>query len=208
MLIDHIGMFYFPSMDIFRIIGRISFPLFAWSIANGAIHTKNIGHYLFRLSLFSIISQIPYIMAIQLIAPNFVGLNIFFTLTFGLLTIMLVRKTQDSIHKLVITFLMALVAQLLGADYGAYGVLVIMMFYFFYYDWKKMVFVQVFLMVLVSVMSYSSANILGMYRFMGIISVAIILWYNNKKGINLQYLFYVIYPIQFVAFYLVGKLIK
>jgi len=32
MLIDHIGYIFFPFDEIWRIIGRIAFPLFAWGI--------------------------------------------------------------------------------------------------------------------------------------------------------------------------------
>ena len=35
MIIDHIGVIFFPSMLIFRIIGRLSMPLFAYSLAKG-----------------------------------------------------------------------------------------------------------------------------------------------------------------------------
>ena len=34
MLIDHAGLILFPSYGIFRVIGRIGFPLFAYFIAD------------------------------------------------------------------------------------------------------------------------------------------------------------------------------
>jgi hypothetical protein len=36
MVIDHLGLFFFPQVIWLRIVGRLSFPLFAWLIANGA----------------------------------------------------------------------------------------------------------------------------------------------------------------------------
>ena len=33
MVIDHTGMLIFPGEDIFRIIGRLAFPIFAFFIA-------------------------------------------------------------------------------------------------------------------------------------------------------------------------------
>ena len=39
MLIDHIGMVFFPSVIGFRAIGRLSFPLFAFGIAEGVRYT-------------------------------------------------------------------------------------------------------------------------------------------------------------------------
>lgn len=208
MLIDHIGMFFFPTIPLFRIIGRLSFPIFAWTIANGVYHTKNIRHYFFRLLLFSIISQIPYMYAIRLLDPQFSGLNIFFTLTIGLAAIIIIRKTKNRIYWLFVTFVMAVLAQLLGCDYGAYGVMVIILFYFFYHDGRMLLIAQSFLMSIVSLMSYLDANALGPFRFMGIFSVLLILTYNKKKGRDLQYLFYVIYPLQFVVFSGMGLLMK
>jgi hypothetical protein len=41
MLIDHIGFMLFPRLTVLRIIGRLSFPIFAFMIAEGAAYTKN-----------------------------------------------------------------------------------------------------------------------------------------------------------------------
>ena len=35
MVIDHIGLVFFPNVIIFRIIGRLSMPLFAYCVARG-----------------------------------------------------------------------------------------------------------------------------------------------------------------------------
>ena len=42
MLIDHIGILFFPEIMIFRILGRISFPIFAFLVVEGFMHTRNI----------------------------------------------------------------------------------------------------------------------------------------------------------------------
>ena len=47
MLIDHIGYYLYPNLNLetyvaFRIIGRISMPIFAFLIVQGFLHTKNI----------------------------------------------------------------------------------------------------------------------------------------------------------------------
>ena len=41
MLIDHIGVYLFPSVSILRVIGRLAFPLFAFFIAEGCKYTKH-----------------------------------------------------------------------------------------------------------------------------------------------------------------------
>ena len=50
MLIDHIGMVFFPSAIGFRAIGRLSFPLFAFGIAEGVRYTHCFGLYAERES--------------------------------------------------------------------------------------------------------------------------------------------------------------
>ena len=41
MVIDHVGLMFFPSMIIFRCIGRLSMPIFAFMISEGARYTRN-----------------------------------------------------------------------------------------------------------------------------------------------------------------------
>ena len=41
MVIDHLGFFIFKDVLIFRIIGRITFPIFSYLIAEGCRYTKN-----------------------------------------------------------------------------------------------------------------------------------------------------------------------
>ncbi|HHT67245.1 MAG TPA: hypothetical protein GX010_03360 [Erysipelotrichaceae bacterium] len=55
MTIDHIGYLLPPSMVsvVFRYIGRLALPLFCLMIAEGAVHTKSMGKYLFRLGLMA-----------------------------------------------------------------------------------------------------------------------------------------------------------
>ena len=47
MLIDHAGLLLFPRYKIFRIIGRLAFPIFAYLIAEGCRYTRNkLKHFL------------------------------------------------------------------------------------------------------------------------------------------------------------------
>jgi hypothetical protein len=70
MALDHLAIigesWHILSEDTvtqFHGLGRIAFPIFAFLIANGYNKTKNVDKYIFRLSIFSVISQIPYTLA-------------------------------------------------------------------------------------------------------------------------------------------------
>lgn len=87
MLIDHIGYMYFPNETLFRIIGRLAFPIFAYQIAIGYSKTSNLKKYVFRLSVFAIITQIPYSYFNPNLQFNPLHFNVIFTfiLSIGLL---------------------------------------------------------------------------------------------------------------------------
>lgn len=58
MLLDHVGLvFAVPGL---RIIGRMAFPIFAFSIANGWNHTHDKRAYLGRMCVWAFVSQVPY----------------------------------------------------------------------------------------------------------------------------------------------------
>lgn len=98
MLVDHIGaailrntgvfVDYPLVYDISRYIGRIAFPIFAYLIANGCRHTKNINKYLLRLGILAILSEIPFDIAFNNGNINFLRqTNVFYTLFLGVASI-------------------------------------------------------------------------------------------------------------------------
>lgn len=60
MLIDHIGVILLPDADILRIIGRISFPIYAFMIAEGCEYTKNKLRYFLSIFVLGVACQIVY----------------------------------------------------------------------------------------------------------------------------------------------------
>lgn len=58
MLIDHVGMIFFPQALIFRMIGRLAMPIFAYMVAEGCRYTRSPIRYLLGLGICLIICQI------------------------------------------------------------------------------------------------------------------------------------------------------
>lgn len=62
MFIDHIGVVLFPHTEILRIIGRISFPIFAYMIAEGCHYTRNKLRYFLGIFTLGLGCQTVYSM--------------------------------------------------------------------------------------------------------------------------------------------------
>src|SRR5476651_894519 len=142
MIVDHVGYIFFPHILFFRIIGRLSFPLFSWLIANGARYTHNGKSYFLRILAVAIISQIPYVLVTRLIYPDFWDLNALFALALGLLAIEVMKKTNSSFLQFFVTFVCAFAAILFNIDYGAVGVVSVVFFYYYSQNFKNMFFYQ------------------------------------------------------------------
>ena len=60
MVIDHIGVMFFPYVKIYRILGRLAYPIFAFMIAEGCKYTKNQLKYFFTIFVFAVVIQLVY----------------------------------------------------------------------------------------------------------------------------------------------------
>jgi len=92
MLVDHIGYMYFPSQMLFRIIGRLAFPIFAYQIALGYSRTSNLKKYFLRLSLFALVTQIPYSFFSPDIIFNPIHFNVLFTFILAIVLLWIYDK--------------------------------------------------------------------------------------------------------------------
>ena len=67
MLIDHIAWAFVPFSSalgqIMHLIGRFTAPIMCYFISEGYFHTKDVKKYIFRIGIFAIISQLPFVIA-------------------------------------------------------------------------------------------------------------------------------------------------
>ena len=190
MLIDHIGSVIFPEYLMFRIIGRLSFPLFAFLITEGYRHTSNFNKYLIRLSIFALVSQYPFWLAFGFDA----GLNIFFTLSIGLLAIYSYEKYKN----ILLVFFLAVFADLIGVDYGFFGIFLIYMIHIFRDNFKSMLLyisgLYFFFFIIIGLVTPES-SIFYYIQIFALISFLFIKVYNGSQGPKLKYFFYLFYPV-------------
>ena len=124
MVIDHVGVVFYPEDNWFRIVGRISFPLFVWLLVQGEAHTRDIWRYGLRLAALGLVSQPLYQIVLEVNRPN-----ILFQLLLGLVCLRLTRNYSQ--FTLPIWLLGASVALLTNVSYGAYGIALIAMTRYF-----------------------------------------------------------------------------
>ena len=206
MTIDHIGVvFGTPFYNFLRAVGRISFPIFAFLLTEGYVHTKSFSKYFLRLLVLAVISEIiyDYVFFGSFIYSD--ANNIFFTLALGLLTLFLLDKSRCLIKKyfkdkldlviilpityLLIVVIMGLIGEFLNFSYGMLGILVISFFYLLKNN---------FPFVVISVTL--STLILGEgMQYFSLFSLILIYFYNKKLGKKCKMFFYLYYPLHILA---------
>ncbi|MFC7679724.1 TraX family protein [Paenibacillus sp. GCM10028914] len=123
MLIDHVGLIFFPEQEIWRIIGRIAFPLYVYALVQGYDRTSSRTRYMFRLGLIAVLSQIPYQMALH--STSF---NVVVTLLAGIIVLRALDRINSFYMSALIVGAASLVMELLEFDYGSYGLFLILIF--------------------------------------------------------------------------------
>lgn len=205
MSFDHIGYIIFKRYSFMNIIGKISFPIFAFQITEGYKHTKSIKKYILRLFIFALISQFPFMLFLSTFTTQYYTLNIFFTLLLGLLAIIIFDKSNNKVLKWSFLILIMIIAQLLHCDYGCYGIAIIFIFYFFKENKILTNIFFIFITFIKYIYSYIMyGNIIYIYLFLGTcLSLIFINLYNGEKGKNIKYLLYIYYPIHLIILYLI-----
>lgn len=194
--------------DVLRGIGRIAFPLFAFMLVEGFFHTKNRWKYLLRIAIFAFISEVPFDLAVfhKVWYPEYQ--NIFFTLalSFGMLMCLEKVKTVkisdrwpwlNTMAVVVFDFgiyiLFSMPAHWLCVDYDIMGLAVVLLFYAF----RNVRFGNVI------------GGFLGCFVFLqepkALFCLIPIALYNGKRGPNLKWLFYIIYPVHMLLYWLIAK---
>ncbi len=215
MLVDHIGMIFFDNLFIFRAIGRISFPIFAFLISVGFTHTSDIKKYLLRLFALALLSELPFDLALYGSALHFNSQNVFFTLFLGLLSLHLYERFPCNIPYQPL--LCALIAFLFRSDYSFLGVLLIFSFRYLKADQNKNTVSPLTLLtaftlaqILLSapyLFGIKNTSVIISYillQLFTLLSVPIISSYNYSRGANCKYFFYLFYPLHLLILFLIS----
>lgn len=219
MTVDHIGLLFFPREEIFRIIGRLAFPIFAFMIAEGARYTKRRLRYFVGIFLLGVICQIVYF-----VTSESLYMCILITFSLSLLILFSFKELKIAIFEakksprriaiaaalLAISVALAYVAcELLEVDYGFAGVMAPLFASIFDFRGVNVpekikaldkTFVRVITfgigILMHALLSGIDIQIYAMY------ALILLLLYSGERGkYNMKYFFYIFYPLHLVVLY-------
>ena len=211
MLIDHIGWILIPApaTHIFRAIGRIAMPIYAFFVAQGYFYTRSKKRYMLTLLFWSVISQIPYVFISGPLHFNFM-----FALFLSTLCILAIENFKQ--HKFWYSLIIVLIVAFANPffpptiDYSCFGILLVLAFYFIK-DKSLSFLVASVLLVGIGIQHCISSASDGMYVlawFASLLALVLLYFYNGKKGkLNLKYLFYAFYPLHLTILYILKLII-
>lgn len=207
MAVDHIGYRLFPEADVLRMIGRLSFPLFAFMLVEGFTHTSSRWRYLGRLTLFAAISEIPYKMFskggrwwLHLWGEPLWN-NVFFELMLIFIAVWGVKLALEK-NKLffALPVIAVALAGIMGTMYGVYGILMGVCFYIFRNDKLLAVACLGALTILYCLQHWS------LFQIWAILAAVPIWFYNGERGKRLpKYFGYIFYPAHLLVICAVGS---
>lgn len=182
--------------QVMRMLGRLAFPIYCFLLVEGFQRTKNTKKYAFRLGIFALVSEIPFDLAFRGKLMDMGYQNIFLTLLVGLLVMMGMDAVSKIIKNGPVRILLcglALAAgcglvELLHTDYGAIGVICILVIYLFRNNKPAQ-------------MAAGCASFA--WELTAPLAFIPIAFYNGERGLRLKYFFYAFYPVHLLLIYLV-----
>lgn len=220
MLSDHIWATAMSFGNWMTYIGRMAFPIFAFQIAEGFVHTSSFKKYALRLLGFALLSELPFNLFYSSRWFNPYHQNVLFTLLLGLLAIKVIdnikkNRSAKNIALSVLWLFLILAASGIGfVDYGYLGMLTVVMFYLFR-DFPFAWLLQLLGMVLINITFFEGlvfpVEIFGKVfeipsQGFAIFALIPIWLYGGRKGRSskpLQYGFYAFYPVHMIVLYLI-----
>jgi hypothetical protein len=187
MLIDHIGMVLFPDVAILRIIGRLAFPIFAYFVAEGCVHTRNLKKYVLRMSICAAAFQI-----VQWFVCHTLTLNVVWTYIAAACFVLIYKWAKQKWNVRCIIppaycVLMSIVLLIINADYLCFGFLFIIFAYLMHNHWIK--WIPMCLCLLFVSFFYD-------YQFWGLLTIPLLWLYNQKAdALKIGRILYYFYPL-------------
>lgn len=116
-----------------HILGRISFPIFCFLLAEGFFHTHSLKKYILSLGIFALISEPIYDLANTGNLFSLEQQNVLFTLSLGLSVLTTINKFNKNVIISCATIVIgAYISYICKLDGWYYGIALISVFYLFH----------------------------------------------------------------------------
>ena len=211
MTIDHIGYMLFPKIALFRMLGRLAFPLFAFTFGEGCMHTKNRTKHFLTLCVMAFLCQIVYTFV-----TNSLYMNILVTLAMSAALIYSfdIAKRWDTILAYIFPGIVLIAIfyiccmlpyRLKGTGFSVdYGFLGVMLPVLVYHGEEKND--KLFLLAL-GLLALGAAA--GKTQLLSLFALPILYFYNGRRGrMNMKYFFYAYYPLHLIIIFMIGMLLR
>ena len=182
MVIDHIGVVLLPWIG-FRIIGRVAFPLYCFLLCQGAEHCRSPFRYGVRLALCALLAEIPYDLLFYG-GIDWTHCNTMVTLLLSLPVAVAIKR--EAKIWLPLGIISVLVAELIGADYGGFGILMVMLFALPAKSETRL--------LTMALLCLATGEVIQLFALLSFVPIVL---YSGRKATNstvLQWGFYLFYP--------------
>ncbi|MBO5907521.1 MAG: hypothetical protein J6Q85_05180 [Clostridia bacterium] len=216
MVIDHVGIMFFPRVAIFRMIGRLAFPIFAFMIAEGAKYTKNKLKYLALMASLATVCQVVYYffdngsLYMCILVTFSLSLVMIYALDFFKITLFsrvpVFFKALSFLPFALSVGLVYYLNQVLEIDYGFFGSLVPVFISLCNFkaieapEYVKRFDTHYFKILMLFVgLILLSASVKGIQAY-SLFAIVPLFLYSGKRGrLNMKYFFYIFYPLHLVV---------
>lgn len=217
MLIDHIGVIFFPRVLFWRMIGRLAMPIFAYMVAEGCRYTRSPIRYLSGLLICAVVCQIGlYIGTASTNLCIMATFSLGIVLTFCLQAFKAalfdrrchwLKKALWALVFVLAVFFARVLCKHIYMDYGFWGSMLPVFASLFHLPdtaprflkkldnkWVHIAIFSIGLLLLCRTYSW--------VQYYSLLSLPLLLCYNGRRGkIKLKNFFYIFYPAHLALLY-------
>lgn len=210
MLLDHIGAVFLPGVGL-RVIGRLSFPIYCFLLAEGAYYTHSRKEYSLRLLVGLLLSEIPFDL-LFFGRLTFAHQSVMVTLMLGFLYAAAMNHVPSRGYRILLLFPFAMLAELLSSDYGGWGVAMIGMFVITResrYKWWSQILWLAVLSWMIGGMTIDVGPVEIPIQLFSVAALIPISLYDGHKRTNNIWIrrgFYLFYPVHLFVLFLLARL--
>ena len=218
MVIDHVGFMFFPSNMVYRYVGRLAMPIFAFMIAEGCRYTKDKLRYFLTIAVLGTLCQVVYFI----FDPSAYLFNILITFSLGILGIYSLEfmkkallEQGNSLKKKILSVVLFILTiacvyvfcYFFVVDYGFLGCMLPVFASLFDFRRVKNESVKIYDRLVLRVLTFSLGLVLFVltsevisFSVYSLFSLILLFLYSGRRGkYKMKYFFYVFYPLHLVV---------